>query len=196
VTRETHGRSEDRRLVEGAAALDPADAEGARVAVRRLLEERVHCGSDLDDHAHPSERIYSLPVAEVAASEIFVVTETEMDGRGLVRWTEKTMKALATGLPFVVFGNAGVIAELRALGFDTLDDLVDHAYDAEAEPARRFVAARDALARFLARPPGFTPAEQARLVDAARHNGRVFTERLIEDVMLAPMARILAIAAG
>jgi hypothetical protein len=194
VTRETPGRRTDPQLLDGAAALWPQDPDGARAEVAGLLAGAVHHGSDLDGFAHPSERIYSLPVEAVAAAELFVVTETEMEGPGLVRLTEKTLKALGSGLPFVVFGNAGVIEGLRALGFDVFDDLLDHGYDALADPAARFAAAEAATLRFLARPPGFTPGEQARLHAAATHNEAVFRGRLIEDALLEPMARILALA--
>jgi hypothetical protein len=194
VTRQTPGRRTDRQLLDGAAALWPQDPDGARAEVAGLLAGAVHHGSDLDGFAHPAERIYSLPVEAVAAAELFVVTETEMEGPGLQRLTEKTLKALGSGLPFVVFGNAGVIGGLRDLGFDVFDDLLDHGYDALADPAARFAAAEAATMRFLARPPGFTPGEQARLLAAAAQNEAVFRSRLIEDALLEPMARILALA--
>jgi hypothetical protein len=184
------------RLAAHAAVLDPGDPDGARAAVARLLGSGLHLASDLDAFAHRGKRVYSLPVAEVAASELFIVTETEMAGPGLLRWTEKTLKALASGLPFVVFGNAGVIAGLTVLGFDTLGDLVDHGYDSEPDPARRYAAARSAVARFLARPPGFTPAEMARLRAASEHNRAVFAHALLHDALLAPLATILDLAAS
>jgi hypothetical protein len=196
TTRQTHARQADAILLAGAAALEPADPDGARAAVAWLLENGLHHGSDLDGFAHPVERVYSLPVPEVAGSELFVVTETEMAGPGLLRWTEKTLKALASGLPFVVFGNAGVVAGLEAMGFDALRDLVDHGYDAEPDPAARFGAARAAVARFLARPPGFTPAEMARLRAAVAHNAAVFAEALPRDALFAPVEEILRLAAA
>ncbi len=194
VTRQTPGRRTDPQLLDGAAALWPQDPDGVRAEVAGLLAGAVHHASDLDGFAHPSERIYSLPVEAVAAAELFVVTETEMEGPGLRRLTEKTLKALGSGLPFVVFGNAGVIGGLRDLGFDVFDDLLDHGYDALADPAARFAAAQGATLRFLARPPGFTPGEQARLHAAATQNETVFRTRLIEDALLEPIARILALA--
>jgi hypothetical protein len=196
VTRRTHLRPARADLLEGAAALDRADPRGARAAVARLLDAGVHQGSDIDGFANPNERVYSLPAAEVAGAELFIVTETEMAGPGLLRWTEKTLKALGSGLPFVVFGNAGVVAALEALGFDVLRDLVDHGYDARRDHAARFVAARAAVARFLARPPGFTAAELARLRAAAAHNAAVFTDAVLRDALVAPMDEILALAAG
>ncbi|BDG73039.1 hypothetical protein [Roseomonas fluvialis] len=196
ATRETHLRTREGRLLAGVAALDPADPDGARAAVRRLMDSRLHHGSDIDGFASPSERVYSLPVEDVAAAELFIVTETEMEGPDMLRWTEKTLKAIGSGLPVVVFGNAGVVAALEALGFDLLRDLVDHGYDAEPEPARRFAAARDSVARFLARPPGFTPAELARLRAASAHNRAAFDRALPQDSLVAPIEAIAALAGG
>lgn len=196
VTRETHVRVGETRLLAGAAALDPADPDGARAAVRRLLDSHLHYGTDIDGFASPAQRVYSLPVEDVAAAELFIVTETEMDGPGLLRWTEKTLKAVASGLPVVVFGNAGVVAGLEALGFDMLRDLVDHGYDAEAQSPARFAAARASVARFLARPPGFTPAELARLRAASARNRAVFEGALAHDALVAPIEAIAAAARG
>ncbi len=194
VTRETHVRVGEARLLAGAAGLDPADPDGARASVQRLLDARLHHGSDIDGFASPARRVYSLPVEEVAAAELFIVTETEMDGLGLLRWTEKTLKAVGSGLPVVVFGNAGVVAGLEALGFDMLRDLVDHGYDTEAETPARFGAARASVARFLARPPGFTPAELARLREASARNRAVFEGALAQDALVAPIEAIAAAA--
>lgn len=196
VTRETHGRTGAARLLAGAAELAPADPDGARAAVARLLESGLHQGSDIDGFGHPNERIYSLPLDAVAGAELFIVTETEMLGTGLLRWTEKTLKAISSGLPFIVFGNHGVVAALAGLGFDMLGDIVDHGYDAEPNPACRFAAARAAVARFLARPPGFTAHELKRLRAASAHNRGVFADALLRDALLDPVDAILSAAAG
>jgi hypothetical protein len=134
-----------------------------------------------------------VPPAAFRESELYVVTETEMSGPGLRRFTEKTLKAIVAGLPFVVFGNQGTVAALRRTGFDTLDDLVDHArYDDLADPAERLAGAWEAVERFLARPPGFTPAEMERLGAAARHNAAVFQTQLALDWILRPIAELCA----
>jgi hypothetical protein len=73
---------------------------------------------------------------------------------------------------------------------------VDHGYDAEPEPARRFAAARDSVARFLARPPGFTPAELARLRAASAHNRAAFDRAVPQDSLVAPIEAIAALARG
>ncbi|HWT09722.1 MAG TPA: hypothetical protein VN329_11190, partial [Roseomonas sp.] len=144
----------------------------------------------------PQERVFSLPEAEIADAELFIVTETEMAGAGLARWTEKTLKALASGLPFIVFGNQGTIAGLEALGFDLLRDLVDHGYDRLGDPAARFGAARGAVARFLDRPAGFSPAEMARLRDASARNQEVFAREMLRVSMLDPLDAVMGMLRG
>lgn len=181
------------RLAEDARWLARVEP-GLEAALARLLAEGLDRPGETDAFGHPSWRVHSLPVAEVAAAELFIVTETEMAWPALHRWTEKTLKALATGLPFVVFGNHGTIAGLAELGFDLLGDMVDHGYDAEPAPDRRFAAALRSVARFLARPPGFTPAEAARLRLAAEHNREVFARQVLRAAALDPLTAILAAA--
>ena len=43
--------------------------------------------------------------------------------------TEKTMKPLAFQHPLIVYGNRGVLRQLRAWGFETFDNLWDESYD-------------------------------------------------------------------
>lgn|GEM_PF-5557835 len=171
----------------------PEHYEAHLARVTRLLEAGTHFASDADHFARPSQRVYSLPVEEVAQAELFIVTETEISGPNLQRYTEKTFKALVSGLPLIVFGCCHTIAALRALGFDLHEDLVDQGYDAEEDPQRRFAAALGAVERFLARPPGFTQAEMARLRGAAAHNRRVFETTLPRAMVQEPLARLGAL---
>ncbi|MBW6399629.1 hypothetical protein KPL78_17350 [Roseomonas sp. HJA6] len=177
-----------------------ADAErleaGSTGRVAALLGSGLHLGGDTDGFGHPQERVMSLPVPELAAAELFIVTETEMSGGGLLRWTEKTLKAIACGLPFIVFGNPQTVAGLEALGFDLLRDLIDHGYDAEPNPARRFAAAQASVARFLARPAGFTPREMERLRVASAHNREVFAREILRVSALDPLDRLFAMMRG
>lgn len=180
-----------KHFLDAVARLSPEAPEAAAARAEALIESGLHIGGDTDAFTHPQERIYSLPEDEVAASELFVVTETEMAGPGLARWTEKTLKALASGLPFIVFGNQGTIAGLEALGFDLLRDFVDQGYDAQVRPAARFAEARQAVARFLERPPGFSPAEMRRLRDASANNRTVFATEMLRFSMLDPLDALL-----
>jgi hypothetical protein len=159
-----------------------------------LLNEKIDLCGDLPEGTPLVERILSLPVEEVSNSELFIVTESEMLGPDMSRFTEKILKAIVSGLPFIVFGNAGTIGMFRALGFDVLDDIIDHSYDNEPDPARRFILAWDSVQSFMERPQGFTEIELIRLRHANEVNRFAFASRLLPEFSLNPVLDILGMA--
>jgi len=70
--------------------------------------------------------------AEVHDSMIYVPTETIYWGNR-THLTEKTMKALALGMPFVLIAPAGSLEYLREYGFQTFGDIWDETYDQETD---------------------------------------------------------------
>jgi hypothetical protein len=52
--------------------------------------------------------------------------------------SEKVMKPLAYGHPFLVFGSAGSLANLQELGFETFGDVIDETYDNEPDDVQRW----------------------------------------------------------
>lgn len=168
----------------------PADASRNMEMVRRLLEADMHLETDTASFANPSDGVYSMPAEAFRGAELYIVTETEMSPPFLERYTEKTLKAFIAGIPFVVFGNRGTIDAMRQIGFDTLDDFVDHGYDVIDDPAERLAAAWAQVERFFARQPGFSCDEMDRLRAAAQHNRGVFERRLPQAALLDPLRRI------
>jgi len=47
----------------------------------------------------------------------------------VISLSEKTFRCLVTPVPWITYSGRYTIAKLRELGFDVLDDLVDHSYD-------------------------------------------------------------------
>ena len=74
--------------------------------------------------------------AEAADSLIYVPTETVYFGRR-AHITEKTFKAIALEMPFVLVAPAGSLAYLREYGFQTFDSVFDESYDSETNDIRR-----------------------------------------------------------
>ena len=70
--------------------------------------------------------------AEAADSLIYVPTETVYFGNRL-HITEKTFKAIALEMPFVLVAPAGSLAYLREYGFQTFDKIFDESYDLETD---------------------------------------------------------------
>ena len=67
---------------------------------------------------------------ESADSLVYVPTETVYFGRRL-HITEKTFKAIALEMPFVLVAPAGSLAYLRSYGFKTFASVFDESYDLE-----------------------------------------------------------------
>jgi len=74
--------------------------------------------------------------AEAADSLVYVPTETVYFGRR-THITEKTFKAIALEMPFVLVAPAGSLAYLREYGFQTFDSVFDESYDLETDDLQR-----------------------------------------------------------
>ena len=74
--------------------------------------------------------------AEAADSLVYVPTETVYFGRR-THITEKTFKAIALEMPFVLVAAAGSLSYLREYGFRTFADVFDESYDTETDDIRR-----------------------------------------------------------
>lgn len=76
---------------------------------------------------------------EAADSLVYVPTETVFFGDRL-HLTEKTFKAIALEMPFVLVAPAGSLAYLREYGFRTFDHVWDESYDIETNDVARIEA--------------------------------------------------------
>jgi hypothetical protein len=73
---------------------------------------------------------------EAKDSLVYVPTETVYFGRR-THLTEKTFKAIALEMPFVLIASAGSLAYLREYGFRTFADVFDESYDLETDDILR-----------------------------------------------------------
>jgi hypothetical protein len=74
--------------------------------------------------------------AEAQDSLVYVPTETVYFGRR-AHLTEKTFKAIAMEMPFVLVAPAGSLEYLREYGFQTFADIFDESYDEETDDILR-----------------------------------------------------------
>jgi hypothetical protein len=103
----------------------------------------------------------SLDGAEIAHEDGFafhhrafpaLVAGSEMRA-DVSRLTEKTLKALLNGMPFLVAGNRGTLATLRALGFESFAPLIDETHDDIADAGERMGACLADSCRLMALDP-------------------------------------------
>jgi hypothetical protein len=74
--------------------------------------------------------------AEAQDSLVYVPTETVYFGRR-THITEKTFKAIALEMPFVLVAPAHSLAYMREYGFQTFAGIMDESYDEETDDIRR-----------------------------------------------------------
>ena len=82
---------------------------------------------------------------------IDVVMETLFDDDRL-HLTEKILRPIACGKPFILAGTWGSLAYLRSYGFQTFGNLIDESYDTVQDPVRRLQAIASVM-RGIARMP-------------------------------------------
>lgn len=77
----------------------------------------------------------------MGSGRFHIVSETDFLGDGTaLRLTEKALKPILSGRPFIILGAAGIVDLLRRQGFDVMDDVINHAYDTETDPNARIQA--------------------------------------------------------
>jgi hypothetical protein len=72
-------------------------------------------------------------------TNIEVVLETLFDDDRL-HLTEKTLRPIACGHPFILVATQGSLEYLRSYGFKTFDNIIDETYDTIADPLERLQA--------------------------------------------------------
>jgi hypothetical protein len=75
-------------------------------------------------------------IDDYAGTKIEVVLETLFDD-DRIQLTEKILRPIACGHPFILASSAGSLEYLRNYGFKTFDGIIDESYDDELDPVAR-----------------------------------------------------------
>lgn len=147
-------------------------------AIQKDPQQLVDDGYHRLDNTHPawSDTCLNLVNESTIRPRIFI--------------TEKTWKPIMSGQMFMIFGNAGIIAELRRLGFDVFDDIIDHAYDSEPDARYRLNKLHAELDR-LANPD--LVAMTLKLEHRRYENWIRFREHNAVDTSLESIRNLLAL---
>jgi hypothetical protein len=95
---------------------------------------------DVPTDASQFDLVPTMPIVATADSLFSIVTETGTSDGTVLRYTEKTLKPILAGRPFIVVGEPHVLRLLRSLGFRTFDGIIDESYDAIESRADRLHA--------------------------------------------------------
>jgi hypothetical protein len=108
----------------------------ARTDLETVLPANTH-------NSHASADYNNLDYAQTGME---IVLETLFDDS---RWhlTEKALRPIACGKPFMLVATAGSLTYLRSYGFETFGNLIDESYDLETDPVARLAAVIQEMSR-------------------------------------------------
>ena len=103
----------------------------------------------LPTNTHHSSASADYHNQDYAQTGMEIVLETLFDD---ARWhlTEKSLRPIACGKPFMLVATAGSLEYLRSYGFETFGDLIDESYDLEIDPVARLNAITHEMSRISA----------------------------------------------
>jgi hypothetical protein len=128
--------------------------------------------------------------AEAADSLVYVATETVYFGRRQ-HLTEKTFKAIALEMPFVLVAPAGSLAYLREYGFRTFDTVWDESYDAETDDVVRIERVAELLADLEAQGPEARLRLHAQCREIVEHNYNHFYGGAFAQILWSELTAML-----
>lgn len=123
--------------------------ENLRSNTYKFLE---HCPFTADNLNSDQHNLYATTVAEhFEDSYLNIVLEThlDVDQSNGVFLTEKTFKPIKNCQPFVIFGGAGSVEQLRRMGYQTFDHVIDHSYDKVINNTQRWDLACQEVERLM-----------------------------------------------
>ena len=97
-------------------------------------------------NTHDSNSSADYNNSDYAQIGIEIVLETLFDDDRL-HLTEKTLRPIACGRPFMLMAPVGSLQYLREYGFRTFDGLIDETYDTISDPAQRLKAVVNEMSR-------------------------------------------------
>jgi hypothetical protein len=112
-----------------------------------------------------------------------IVLETIVDDQ---RWhlTEKTLRPIACGHPFMILGTPGVLRYLRRYGFKTFSPLIDESYDDMQDPVERMQAIIDVMKRIAAMSTADKLVLYQQMQAISRHNkDKFFSDEFLNCVI-------------
>ena len=113
---------------------------------------------------------------------IEIVLETLFDDD---RWhlTEKTLRPIAVGKPFILMATPGSLQYLRNYGFETFSGLIDESYDSITDSAERLQAVVAEMKRIADLTPSTKKDLYAKLQQIAQRNRSRFFGGLCDQVI-------------
>jgi len=140
----------------------------------------------LEHHLQPTSAAAAASADYVSedytSTAIEVVLETLFDDS---RWhlTEKTLRPIACGKPFILAATPGSLQYLRNYGFETFAGLIDESYDTIADSKHRLDAIVQEIKRITALDAAAKQVLYTKLHEIAQRNKQRFFNGLVDQVI-------------
>jgi hypothetical protein len=133
-------------------------------------------------NAHPADASADYVSKDYALTGVEIVLETLFDDD---RWhlTEKTLRPIACGKPFILAATPGSLQYLKNYGFETFADVIDETYDTIANGAARLDAIIQEMKRIAALDAAAKQVLYTKLHEIAQRNKHRFFNGLFEQVI-------------
>ena len=117
-----------------------------------LAIARTDLETVLPTNTHDSHASADYNNLDYARTGMEIVLETLFDDS---RWhlTEKALRPIACGKPFMLVATTGSLQYLRSYGFETFGDFIDESYDLKTDPVARLTAVIQEMSRIAAMSP-------------------------------------------
>jgi hypothetical protein len=135
----------------------------------------------LDVNTAPSHASATYSSQEYQQAAIDVVLETLFDDPR-IQLTEKILRPIACGKPFILAGTHGSLQYLRDYGFKTFGDYIDESYDCIEDPVLRLQAIMHTMQQIVGHPDKETLHSDLHRI--AEFNRQRFHSREFHDMIV------------
>lgn len=125
-------------------------------------------------------------LADYVGTDIEIVLETMFDDSRL-HFTEKILRPIALGQPFILAGAHGGLEYLKRYGFQTFDSIWDETYDSIQDPLQRMQSIVTVMKSIANWDPSTKENSLIRAQEIAAYNKRRFFSKEFKDLVIGEL---------
>lgn len=120
---------------------------------------------------------------DYANTKLEIVLETLFDDTR-IQLTEKTLRPIACGHPFILASTPGSLQYLHEYGFKTFSGIIDESYDTEPDPVARLTLIIAAMKTIASWTPEQQKVNQEKIKEITEYNKRhFFSDNFFESII-------------
>jgi len=141
----------------------------------------------------PSHYSADFNIEDYESTDIEIVLETLFDDQRL-HLTEKALRPIACGQPFILAGTHGSLEYLRSYGFKTFGDIWDEGYDLVEDSKERLIVIADLMRHIANWAPDVQERKMVKARAIAQYNRQHFFSKEFFDLVTNELKTNLKVA--